>query len=176
MEQIQKTLEDSQEFLNGLSKFIDEKFLVEGKTLSAWKKHFRVQMPEKDSDINFHTLIALSSEIMDKYQRAAYFRDKQNIQLVVLEQSKFDTYHKEYQRVRTETEEKFNKPLAAESCKVAATLATMELEAALSTQRVIRDFWVKTCETLTEMRKLIETMSFSLSSDAKVQREINIKG
>jgi len=175
-EQIKKTLDDSKEFLDGLSKFIDENFLIEGKTLVAWRKHFKVELPKKDEDITFHTLISISKDIIEKYQQAAYFRDKQTIQLTILEQSKFDTYHKEYQKVRTETEAKFNKPLAAESCKVHATLATMELEAALSTQKVVRDFWAKTCDTLTETRKLVEIIGFALAGDAKAQRDFVVKG
>jgi len=174
--QIQKTQDETQEFLDGLSSFIDEKFLVEGKTLVAWRKYFKIELPKKDEDITFHTIINLSSKIIKLYQEAAYFRDKQTIQLTVLEQSKFDTYHREYQKVRTETEAKYQKPLAAESCKVHATLATMELEAALSTQKTVRDFWTKTCDTLTEMRKLVELMSFALSSDARAQRELVVRG
>ena len=174
-DQIKKTLDDTQEFLDGLGKFIDENFLIEGKTIVAWRKYFKIEMPSKDEDITFHTLVGLSREIIEKYQKAAYFRDKQTIQLTVLEQSKFDTYHKEYQKVRTETEAKFNKPLAAESCKVHATLATMELEAALSTQKVVRDFWAKTCDTLTELRKLVEILGYALSADAKAQRDFVIK-
>ena len=66
--------------------------------------------------------------------------------------------------------------LAAESCKVAATLAVGDLENAISNQKVIHSFWVKTCDTLTEMRKLLELVGYALAGDARVQRDIVIRG
>jgi hypothetical protein len=95
--------------------------------------------------------------------------------MTILEQAKFEKYHTAYQAARSRTEKEFGKPLAAESCKVEATLATKHLEDAIANQKVIKDFWNKTCETLTELRKLVEVMGYALSGDAKVSRDFVVR-
>lgn len=178
-ENIKGRLEDTQEFLSELNGYLDENFKIIGRSgkgysIDTWREHFVVKIPPTE-EITFPTLIQLSAEIFKKYQEAAFYRDKQGVQMTVLEQSKFEKYHTAYQSARNRTEKAFGKPLAAESCKVEATLATKHLEDAIANQKVIKDFWNKTCETLTELRKLIEIMSYSLSGDAKVSRDFVVR-
>jgi len=175
MDNIKNRHKDTSAFLKELDNYITNNFIIEGDTLLQWKKHFHVKLPPAD-EITFGTIVEKSKEIAEKYQRAAYFRDKQHVQMNILEQSKLETYNDAYNYARTENEKKFNKPLAAESCKVAATVAIKHLEDAVNTQSVIRDFWVKTCTTLVEIRKLIEQMGFALSGDAKLNKDIYISG
>jgi hypothetical protein len=141
--------------------------------IEQWKEYFLIKIPD---EINFSTVIEVASQIFEKYQRAAYFRDKQTVQMSILEQAKVEKYHTAYQAARNKNEREFGKPLAAESCKTAANLATLDLEDAISNQRVIRDFWNKTCDTLTELRKLLELMARALSGDAYISRDFVVKG
>jgi hypothetical protein len=120
-------------------------------------------------------IVDLASQIFKLYQTASYFRDKQTIQMAVLEQTKSDKYNTAYNTARTENEIKFGKPLAADSCKVAATLEVKELEGAIANQKVVRDFWKKTCDTLSELRKLVELMGYALSSDSRVNKDMVVK-
>jgi hypothetical protein len=178
-ENIKGRLEDTKEFLAELNSYLDENFKIignsgKGYSIDVWRKQFIVNIPPAD-EITFPTLVALSAEIFKKYQQAAYYRDKQGVQMTVLEQAKFEKYHTAYQSARNRTEKEFGKPLAAESCKVEATLATKHLEDAIANQKVIKDFWNKTCETLTELRKLIEIMGYALSGDAKVGRDFVVR-
>jgi hypothetical protein len=177
MERISKKLKNTNEFLEKLGKYLDENFRLTGSsgkqyTVEDWKKFFHIDIPD---EINFMVIVNLAAEIFDKYQKASYFRDKQIIQMSILEQSRSDKYNTAYQIARTTNEEKFNKPLAAESCKVAATLAVKDLEDAISNQKVIKDFWNKTCDTLTELRKLVEVICRALSGDSYIQRDTIIK-
>ena len=173
LDKLAKRLNETQEFCFAVGDHLKEGFLIENKTMIAWKKYFRIKIPE---EINFSTLVALAQEIMTKYQRAAFFRDSQQVTLAIMEQSKLEKYHEEFQYARTTHQEEFGKPLAAESCKVAAILAVKDLESAISNQKVIHTFWVKTCDTLTEMRKLIELCGYALSGDARIQRDFIVKG
>ena len=172
-ENIAKKLKETQEFCAVIEKHLAENFLVENKTLKEWKTYFKVDIAD---DINFATLVSIGQEIWMKYQRAAYFRDSQQVQLAIMEQSKSDKYNTEYNFVRRDTQERTGKPLAAESCKIAAILAVKDLDSAIANQKVIHDFWVKTCQTLTELRKLLELMSYALSGDARIQRDLVIRG
>jgi hypothetical protein len=113
---------------------------------------------------------------MVKYQRAAFFRDSQQVNLAIMEQNKAEKYHTEFQHIRIKHQEQFGKPLAAESCKSAALLAIKDIESAIGNQKVIHTFWVKTCDTLTEMRKLIELCGYALSGDSRVQRDFVVRG
>ncbi len=172
-ESITQKLTETQEFCLSVEKHISDKFIVAGKTMREWKRYFRVDVPD---DINFMTMIGLGKEIWDKYQKAAYFRDSQQVQLAIMEQAKSDKYNTEYNHVRSQTQQDTGKPLAAESCKIAATLAVKDLDAAIANQRVIHNFWVKTCDTLTELRKLLELMGYALAGDARIQRDVVIRG
>jgi hypothetical protein len=173
IDKIAKRLTETQDFCFQVSDHLKEGFLIEGKTMTAWKKYFRIEIPE---EINFSTLVSLAQEIMTKYQRAAFFRDSQQVTLTIMEQGKAEKYHEEFQYARTSHQQEFGKPLAAESCKVAATLAVKDLESAISNQKVVHTFWVKTCDTLTEMRKLIELCGYALSGDARVQKDFVVRG
>lgn len=172
-EQIARKLQDTQEFCNIIKDHLGQNFLVEGKTMVEWKKYFKIAIPE---EISFATIVNLGQEIWMKYQRAAYFRDAQQVQLAIMEQSKSDRYNTTYNNLRADTQQKTGKPLAAESCKIAATLAVQELDNAISNQRVIHTFWVKTCDTLTELRKLLELMGYALSGDARAQKDFVVRG
>lgn len=171
-ETILKRLNDTQDFCTEVEKHLEDNFLVNGKTIMAWKKYFKIDIPK---DINFITIVSIVQEIWDKYQTAATFRDKQQVHLAIMEQAKSDKYNTEYNYARISTQAETGKPLAAESCKIAATLAVKDIDGAISNQKVIHGFWVKTCDTLTELRKLLEIASYAISGDAKAQRDIVIR-
>ncbi len=172
-EKIAKKLQETQEFCTAVKGHLDENFLVEGKKIVEWKKYFKIDIPD---EMSFASIVNLGQEIWIKYQRAAYFRDAQQVQLAIMEQSKSDKYNTTYNDLRADTQQKTGKPLAAESCKIAATLAVSELDNAISNQKVIHTFWVKTCDTLTELRKLLELMGYALSSDARIQKDFVVRG
>lgn len=166
-------LENTQEFCGAVGSHLKENFLIEGKTMTAWKKYFKIDIPE---NIDLHSIIYLATEIWNKYQVAAHYRDSQQVQLAIMEQTKSDKYNTEYNSIRASTQAESGRPLAAESCKVHATLAVKDLDSAIANQKVIHTFWVKTCDTLTEMRKLLEIIGYAVGADVKTQREINIRG
>lgn len=174
---IKERFKNTETFLNEFNKSIDSSFKIKGgdKNLSIkeWRRYFYIKVP---IDVSFQGLIDTSVSLMRKYQEACNYRDQSLAQLSVFEQIKDEKYHSAFQEARRENERKFNKPLAAESCKTAAKLAIQELEDPLVYQKAIKDFWDKTCSMLIEVRKLIELMLRALSGDSYLQREINIKG
>jgi len=171
-EVIERSITQAQEFNGALSAFLENRFLIDGKTMKEWKRHFYVNIPE---EINLANLVRLSVEVGKKYQEAGYHREKQTTQLVLLEQAKGDKFHDAYNSIRHEHEEKFSKTLAAESCRVAATLAIKDIENAISNQKVIRDFWVKICDTLVEVRKHLELIGYALSADLRLNRDFVVR-
>lgn len=177
IEEIKERESSTQEFLTALGNYVDNNFIVPSLeaqyTLDEWKRLFYVDIPEV---IDFPILVFLAGEVARKYQQASAFRDKQQIQLAILEQNRVDKYNSAYNTTRRVSEEKHKKPLAAESCKVAALLEVREIDEALNTQKVIKDFWDSTCKTLTEVRKTLETIGFALSGDARINRDYVVKG
>ena len=173
IETIAKQFNNAQEFNSKLNEYLNANLRFGDKSPKEWKQHFFIKIPEQ---IEFHNLVELASEIFIKYQQAAALRDKENMQLTLLEQSVKDKYNTAYQKARTDHEQKFNKGLAARSCEIAADLAVKDLEDAISDQKVARDFWKATCDTLTELRKLLEMMGYALSNDVKVSRDFNVFG
>ena len=176
LEDLKRKLTNTEEFLFQFASHLDKNFKIQGvnhaKTIKEWKKYFYINIPK---ELNFITVLELSSEVMKKYQEAAFCRDTQASQLIVLEQVKNEHYNKAYQDARTDHQKEFKKPLAAESCKTAAILATQELEDAMSSQKAVKDFWDRVCSSLIEMRKQLELVVRALSGDAYLQKDIIVK-
>lgn len=164
---------NAQEFNTKLSTYLDDNLKFGDKSPKEWKQYFFVKLP---AHIEFENLVELASEIFRKYQMASALRDKQTMQLTILEQSSKDKFHTAWQTARDEHEKRFNKGLAAKSCEVAANLAIKDLEDAISNQKVAQNFWKTTCDCLTELRKLLEMMGYALSNDARVSRDFNVFG
>jgi len=163
----------AQEFNAALNDYLNDNLKFGDKSPKEWKKYFRVKIPD---EITFPVLIKLAAEIFEKYQIAAMLRDKETIQLTIIEQSRIDKYNMAYQQAQDESRQKFKKNLAAKSCEIAADLATKDIEDAISHQKIAKDFWKGTCDTLTELRKLLESMGYALSNDVRVNRDFNIRG
>jgi hypothetical protein len=166
--EIEDRLNEVKEFLEKINEHVENTFLIEGKTLKKWKKEMKITFPE---DINFMTLMELSKDIAKKFQIAAYHRDRQTVYSNVLEQTKVEKYNKAYQEAQNLSRQQYGKNLAADSCKIAALFEIQDLENVINAQRIIKEFWAKTCETLTEMRKHVEIIGYSLSADSRIQRD-----
>lgn len=172
VEEIAQDLQEAQEFNGNLREFLLENFIIEDKTMTQWKRYFYVRIPE---DVSFPVIIRLTQEVARKYQEASRFRDEFTVQLAILDQNKSTKYHAAFNEARTDHEVRHNKPLAAESCKSAASVAIKDVELAISNQKIIKDFWVETCRTLVEMRKHIEAMGRALAGDSWTQRDMVVR-
>lgn len=172
IETIQADLESSHLFNRELSKFLHTNFIVNDKTITEWKRYFYIELPE---EITFPVLIKKSTEVTKKYQEATFFREKQTVQLCILEQARDNKYNNAYNIVREEHQREFGKNLAADSCKAAATLVVKDIEDAISNQKVVADFWAKTCSTLIETRKHLELIGYALSAEIRAGRDFVFK-
>lgn len=173
IEEIASSTEESHQFNRELGKFLYNNFIINDRTISSWKEHFHIEIPE---EINPTIIIKKSAEISRKYQEAAFFRERQNVQLAILEQAYTNKYHTAYNVARELHQKEFGKNLSADSCKVAASLAIKDIEEAISNQKVVSEFWNKTCATLIEIRKHLELMGHSLATEARVGRDFVFKG
>jgi hypothetical protein len=178
LNKIKTSVKDTLEFVKTVREYLNTKFGVLGpkdkvKTIEEWKNYFKIKIPEH---ISLPQLVELSAATANKYQEASDFRERETTTLAILEEARQDKYYTVYNHTRRESEAKFNKPLAAESCKNAALLEVKELEQAINTQKVTKDFWSKTCESLTEVRKHLELISYALGAEIRSQRDIVIKG
>ena len=174
LEKIAKQFNDAQEFNIQLKEYLNSYLMLGTKTPKEWRRYFTIKLPEHASEITFQAIIDASAEIFTKYQQAASLRDRETIQLTILEQSRIDKYNVAYQQARDDHEGKFKKGLSAKSCEVTASLAIKDIEDAISNQRLTREFWKSTCDMLTELRKLLEMIGYALSNDVKVNRDFNI--
>lgn len=170
-QEITTRIEEIKEFTDKINQHIESTFIIDGKTLKEWKRDLKVKFPE---DINFHTIVELAKDIAKKFQVASYYRDRQTVYSNVLEQNKTEKYNRAYQWAQEKSRAEFGKNLAADSCKIAASIEIQDLENVINAQRVVKEFWVKSCDTLTEMRKLTELIGYALSADSRIQRDVVI--
>jgi hypothetical protein len=170
--EFEERLTETKEFLDKVNEHIEKTFLIDGKTLREWRREMKVKFPK---DINFISVMELSKEIANKFQIAAFHRDKQTVYSNVLEQTKIEKYNKAYQQAQEASRKEYGKNLAAESCKTAALFEIQDLENVINAQRVIKEFWAKTCDTLVELRKHAEILGRSLSGDSYIQKDFVVK-
>jgi hypothetical protein len=168
---LQETIDDSREFLIEVKKFINKNFKVNGRTLSEWENHFKIIIPP---EIDFIILVNLASEIAEKYQEAAYFRDHQMVRLAVLDQERTDRWITAYEHTRQEHERTYKKNLSAKSCENSANLAVKSLDDAMIIQKAVKEFWTKICTTLQETRKNIEIIGYALGAEVRTQKDFKI--
>jgi hypothetical protein len=173
IDRIVQKFKDAQDFNYKLSEHLKESLVLDGKTPYQWKKHFKVDIPD---EVNPMIILELCADVFTKYQEAAMYRDKQTMQLTILEQSKEDKYNFAFHKARKDHEEKFKKNLSAKSCEIEATLAIKDIKDAIANQKIVKDFWKSTCDTLTELRKLLEMMGFALNTDARINNEVKFYG
>jgi len=161
------------EFNAELREYLRTEFVIEGKTMTEWKRHFYVNIPD---DLNFATIVRLTQEIARKYQEASRFRDEFNVQLAILDQGRAPRYNNAYVQAR-EAHDALNtgRTLAAESCRAAANAALSDLDDAIANQKIVKDFWSETCKTLVEMRKNVEIIGRALAGDSYTQREMTVR-
>ena len=173
VQEVTEPVREATQFNTDLRQYLLDNFLIEGKTMTEWKRHFFVAIPE---EINFHTVIRLTQEIATKYQEAARFRDEFSVQLAIVEQSRQPRYNEAFNNVRNQyASENNGRTLAAESCKAAANATLQDLDDAINNQKIVKDFWNETCKTLVEMRKHVETIGRALGGDSWTQRDMVIK-
>ena len=75
----------------------------------------------------------------------------------------------------TYIQEEFGKPLAAKSCEVAAEMAISSIKDSGTQQKVARDFWARTCDTLSEVRKILEMHGKNLAAEVRADRDFVFK-
>jgi hypothetical protein len=171
--EITQLISEATSFNAELREYLRTEFLIEGRTMTEWKRHFYVNIPD---DINFAIIIRLTQEIARKYQEASRFRDEFNVQLAILDQGRSPRYNEAFVRAR-EAHDALNtgRTLAAESCRAAANATLSDLDDAIANQRIVKDFWNETCKTLVEIRKNIEIIGRALAGDSYTQREMTIR-
>lgn len=173
VEKITTQLKNAQEFNHILSEYLNDNLKFGQKSPKEWKEYFYVKIPD---EINFHTIVSLSRELFIKYQKAAALRDKETLQLTILEQSKDDKFNEAFQKAQDDHRSKYNKSLAAASCEIEGLLAIKDIQDAIANQKIARDFWVNTCKTLDTLRKLLESIGYALANDVRVNKDFNIRG
>jgi len=171
LEEIEQKVEDSKDFLKQVKRFVDKNFIINGKTFDEWEEYFKVKIP---NNIDFTVLVHLATEVGNKFQEAAYFRDQQMVKLAILDQERSDRMIKAYNKVRLQHQEEYNKNLSAKSCEMAASLHVKSLDDAMVIQKAVKEFWTKTCVTLTETRKILEVIGYALGADVRAQKDFKV--
>lgn len=165
---IQEELSEALEMLNELDEHLDRNFQIEGKTRRQWRKKLLIAIPEEPT---FRDIIRVSVKLSANYQLAAFHRDNQSLTIDVLSRTRDEMFEREYQRILDEYMQDTGKRLAAESCRMKAGVRVKEIDNAINAKKVLKEFWSKTCDSLRETRRSLETIAMALGSESKMQRE-----
>ena len=172
-EKIVSDLEAACKAIGSLEAHLDSTFKIDGKTRKEWRVKLHVAFPE--TEMTFADVIRLGSKIANNYQVAAHYRDKQTLTIDALGRAKQDKYNESYQEILDTYVAKTGKALAQKSCEVKASVSVKDIDGAISTLKVTRDFWQKTCDTLHEARRTLEIISRAMAGESMVGRDFVVK-
>jgi hypothetical protein len=154
----------SKELYQEYSKQFSERYCIQGKPMTEWRRYFQIHIPP---DLNPRTAQHLALRLMELYQEASGYKTDAELRL-----------HSAQSTTKSMTRDKYNALLIeyknrATKIPAAATLNT-EAEAAYGKEldslihiEVELIFWKGILNSLQECRKLVETATWNLSVEAK---------
>ena len=157
-------LKVSKEVYRSYTEQFGARYYMNGKELTEWQKHFRIQIPP---DLNPQTAKELDMRLIELYQEASDYKTEAETQHLSAQGAVKTAYREEFQGLVNEYKSR------KEKLPAQATLATMAEEKisvhkdSLVHHEISLAFWKGIVNNLTECRKLIENATWNLSIEYK---------
>ena len=144
--------------------FIQDKLIFYGKSLFDWASEMTVQIPE---ELNEDTYRRKLSEIANKLQRASnYYSAAVSMEETVAGGSKIS----KNDIIRAIVKDYQSRGARRPAGTVIESLADSYMADTISTRiaaKIVKDFWKKRMETITEVKSIVEQIGMSLHVEAK---------
>jgi len=157
-------LQDGKDVYTVFTRHFENEFLLNGKTLSAWRQHFKIQIPQS---CNLAELRQVATKLYNVYQEASFFYAEAQAQLSAIqtggEKLFREAHHKHYSAYKNAGA----KLPAADTLKREAEYDIGDIKDAESQAGITKNFWKEIVEGLNNQRRLVEQISISLSVERR---------
>lgn len=157
-------LQDGKDVYTVFTLHFENEFLLNGKTLSAWRQHFKVQIP---NNCSLSELRQVAIKLYNVYQEASFFYAEAQAQLSAIQTGGEKLFREAHHKHYTEYKTSGAKLPAADTLRREAEFDIGDVKDAEAQAAVTKNFWKEIVEGLNNQRRLVEQISISLSVESK---------
>ena len=142
-----------------------EQLLINGKQMSFWEKHFRIEIPV--DNLTPSMCKALSMRLMHLNQEAAFFQACATAKAQIVKRGTTAAYNDKFWSIVQQYKSEGKKLPAAATLETMAKVDNEDLDSAQTIADIENRFWKDIIDHLSTCRKLIENASMNIATELK---------
>ena len=142
-------------------------YKIYGKPPRAWREHFKIVIPENPDTSQCK---ALAAKLAALRQDATFYYAASEAQLSALSSGESKEYSAAFNRLVAEYKGAGKSLPAAKTLETMAGSRIMDIRGAIQNAKIIKNFWKRMLEGLTEVRKNIELATWNNSTQQKQEQ------
>lgn len=147
---------------------VEDRMLIQGKTMKQWREHFRVKVPD-NPDIN--ACKAIDMVLMEKYQEASFLKAMADASHLLQKKGYDSQYRKKFEALVSEYKHGGKKLPAKDTLAALAAAKVDDVETGLAYSDLAVRFWKEILDNLNYIRKIVENATINNSVEAKVTQQ-----
>jgi len=145
----------------------ERQYLIYGKSPRSWRKYFQIVVPETPDVAQCKALAGKRAALI---QEAMFYYAASEAQLAALSSGESKEYSTAFNKLVAEYKGAGRSLPAAKTLEAIAGANIMDIRGAIANAKIIKDFWKRMIEGLTEVRKDIELATWNNSTQAKQEQ------
>jgi len=135
-----------------------KQYLIGDKTPEQWERYFKISLPETPTPPE---VISAVGKLASLYQEASFLYAVAEAQVDALSSGESREYTASFNRLVTEYREADRSLPANKTLECMAKNEMLDMTGARDNAKIIKNFWKRTLEQLTELRKLMEQATWN---------------
>jgi hypothetical protein len=142
----------------------ERQYLIYGKAPRTWRQYFKITIPENPNTSQCKSIAAKLASLM---QEATFYYAAAEAQLDALSSGESKEYTAAFNTLIAEYKGAKRSLPAAKTLETMAGSKIMDIRGAIQNAKIIKNFWKRMMEGLTEVRKNTELATWNNSTQAK---------
>jgi hypothetical protein len=144
--------------------YFKREITISGHTIPAWNERFKIAIPQ---DINFKEAQLLAVRLMDLLQEASFYLSLAQAKVALMKRGHNSNYLAKFAQLVEEHKSRGGRLPSAQTLETLAKIDGDTAESAYTIADVELKFWKEKLSNLESSRKLLESVTMSLSSELK---------
>jgi hypothetical protein len=149
----------------------EQNFLISGKPMSEWVEEFRVTIPT--DNLTPQMIQEIGLQVMELHQKAAFHHAAAQALTQFIKRGGELSYYHKFNSLVEDHKTKNEKLPAAATLEAMAKADTGDEESAVFRSDVGTRFWKLILEHLATCRKILETASYSVNNELRLEQQQN---
>lgn len=166
-----KRLMGGTEVYNLVKNEFEQNFLISGKPIKEWTQQFRVTIPT--DNLTPAMIQEIGMQVMQLHQEAAFHHAAAQALMQYIKKGGELSYYQKFSELVSEHKESNQKLPAAATLEAMARADNKDEDSAAFRAEVAMKFWKLILEHLATCRKILETASFSVNNELRLEQQQN---